>query len=46
MLDELLDKVPNGADVLVMNRPTIRAYRQILRATSGTDAVMYQRKRK
>ena len=33
MLDELLDKVPNGADVLVMNRPTIRA-------TSGTDAVM------
>lgn len=40
MLDELLDKVPNGADVLVMNRPTIRAYRQILRATSGTDAVM------
>lgn len=40
MLDELLDAVPNGADVLVMRRGTIRAYRALLRATSGTDAVM------
>jgi hypothetical protein len=40
MLDELLDAVPNGADVIVMRRGTIRAYRALLRATSGTDAVM------
>lgn len=40
MLDELLDAVPNGADVLVMRRGTIRAYRALLRATSGTDAAM------
>lgn len=42
MLDELCDAVPNGADVLVMRRGTIRAYRALLRATSGTDAVMQQ----
>lgn len=42
MLDELLDAVPNGADVLVMRRGTIRAYRALLRATYGTDAVMQQ----
>jgi len=42
MLDELLDAVPNGADVIVMRRGTIRAYRALLRATSGTDAVMQQ----
>ena len=42
MLDELLDAVPNGADALVMRRGTIRAYRNLLRATYGTDAVMQQ----
>lgn len=42
MLDELLDAVPNGADVIVMRRGTIRAYRALLRATYGTDAVMQQ----
>lgn len=40
MLDELCDAVPNGADALVMRRGTIRAYRALLRATYGTDAVM------
>lgn len=40
MLDELLDAVPNGADALVMTRGAIRAYRTLLRATSGTDAQM------
>ncbi|EOH6176581.1 major capsid protein [Acinetobacter baumannii] len=40
LLDELLDKVPHGADCLVMRRGTIRAYRNLLRVTSGTDAVM------
>ena len=42
MLDELCDAVPNGADVLIMRRGTIRAYRALLRATYGTDAVMQQ----
>lgn len=42
MLDELCDMVPNGADVLVMRRGTIRAFRSLLRATYGTDAVMQQ----
>lgn len=42
MLDELCDAVPNGADVIVMKRGTIRAYRALLRATYGTDAVMQQ----
>lgn len=42
MLDELVDAVPNGADVIVMRRGTIRAYRALLRATYGTDAVMQQ----
>lgn len=42
MLDELLDSVPNGADVIVMRRGTIRAYRALLRATYGTDAIMQQ----
>ncbi|WP_409449316.1 major capsid protein, partial [Acinetobacter baumannii] len=40
--DELCDAVPNGADVIVMRRGTIRAYRALLRATYGTDAVMQQ----
>lgn len=42
MLDELCDMIPNGADVLVMRRGTIRAFRSLLRATYGTDAVMQQ----
>lgn len=42
MLDELCDAVPHGADVLVMRRGTIRAFRALLRATYGTDAVMQQ----
>lgn len=42
MLDELCDQVPNGADVIIMRRGTIRAYRALLRATYGTDAVMQQ----
>jgi len=42
MLDELCDAVPQGADVLVMRRGTIRAYRALLRATYGTDAIMQQ----
>lgn len=42
MLDELCDAVPNGADALLMRRGTIRAYRALLRATYGTDAMMQQ----
>lgn len=42
LLDELCDLIPLGADVLVMRRGTIRAYRALLRATYGTDAVMQQ----
>lgn len=42
MLDELCDAIPNGADVIVMRRGTIRAFRSLLRATYGTDAVMQQ----
>jgi len=42
MLDQLCDAVPNGADVIVMRRGTIRAFRGLLCATYGTDAVMQQ----
>lgn len=42
MLDELCDKVPLGADALVMRPGTIRAYRALLRAQSGTDASMVE----
>ena len=42
MLDQLCDAIPNGADVIVMRRGTIRAFRGLLRATYGTDAVMQQ----
>lgn len=35
MLDELLDAVPNGADVLFMRPGTIRAYRALLRTAGG-----------
>ncbi|MFU9046344.1 major capsid protein [Acinetobacter tibetensis] len=41
-LDELVDLIPLGPDVLVMRRGTIRAFRSLLRATYGTDAVMQQ----
>jgi hypothetical protein len=34
-LDELLDSVPNGADVIMMRPGTIRAFRALLRATGG-----------
>ena len=35
MLDQLIDAVPNGPDVLVMRRGTIRAFRALLRASGG-----------
>lgn len=38
MLDELCDAIPLGADCLVMRSGTYRAYLQLLRATSGTNA--------
>lgn len=38
MLDELLDMVPLGADCLMMRSGTYRAYLNLLRATSGTNA--------
>lgn len=42
MLDELADKVPLGADCFVMRPGTVRAYRALLRAQSGTDASMVE----
>ena len=39
MLDELLDAVPNGADVILMRSGTIRAFRALLRAAGGNSAV-------
>lgn len=41
MLDQLLDQVPNGADAIVMRRGTVRAFRALLRAASGNNAVDY-----
>lgn len=38
MLDELVDAIPLGADCLIMRSGTYRAYLQLLRATSGTNA--------
>lgn len=35
-LDQLLDQVPNGADVLVMRKGTVRAFRTLMRAAGGT----------
>ena len=35
MLDQLLDAVPNGADVIFMPRSVLRAYRTLLRTGSG-----------
>lgn len=40
MLDELLDAVPNGADIIMMRSGTIRAYRALLRATGGIEPSM------
>lgn len=34
-LDQLLDAVPNGADVIFMRSGTVRAYRTLLRAAGG-----------
>jgi len=43
MLDELIDAVPNGADVIVMREGTIRQYKNLLRTSAGgTDASMMQ----
>lgn len=42
MLDELADKVPNGADCYVMRKGTIRAYRQLLYATGGITPQMVE----
>lgn len=39
MLDQLLDQVPNGADVIMMRRGTMRAFRSLLRAAGGNSAV-------
>lgn len=36
MLDELLDAIPNGADVIIMRPGTIRAFRALLRQAGGT----------
>ena len=41
MLDQLLDSVLNGADVILMRRGTLRAFRNLLRAASGTSAAEY-----
>lgn len=41
MLDQLLDQVPNGADVIVMRRGTVRAFRSLLRAAGGNSAADY-----
>jgi len=37
MLDELLDAVPNGADVIMMRSGTIRALRALLRTAGGLE---------
>lgn len=42
MLDDLVDKVPNGPDVLIMRSGTVRAYLALLRATGGTHAAMIE----
>ena len=40
MLDQLLDLVSNGADVIMMRPGTIRAYRALLRASGGIEPAM------
>lgn len=42
MLDEILDAVPNGADVIFMREGTVRAFRALLRAAGGNDGAMLQ----
>ena len=43
MLDELVDSVPNGTDAIVMRSGSLRAYKALLRTSSGgTDAAMMQ----
>lgn len=39
LLDELLDAVPNGADVILMRPGTIRAFRALVRQAGGNTAV-------
>ncbi|WPH68475.1 major capsid protein [Stenotrophomonas phage BUCTxx99] len=39
LLDELLDSVPNGADVILMRPGTIRAFRALVRQAGGNTAV-------
>lgn len=39
MLDDLLDRVPNGADVVMMRPGTLRAYRALLRLAGGIGPV-------
>lgn len=41
-LDELVDKVPNKPDFLVMRSGTRRAYLAMVRAAGGNDAVMIE----
>lgn len=38
MLDELLDMVPHGADVIMMRKGTARAFRTLMRAAGGNTA--------
>ncbi|WP_028449712.1 major capsid protein [Chitinibacter tainanensis] len=38
MLDDLVDRVPNGADAIMMHSSTLRYYRALCRAQNGTDA--------
>jgi hypothetical protein len=42
MLDQLIDMVPYGPDVLIMHGRTIRKLRSLLRATGGNDASMIE----
>ena len=39
LLDELLDKIPLGADCLIMRGEHIRAFRTLMRAAGGNTAV-------
>lgn len=41
MLDQLVDQVPLGADCIMMRRGTLRAFRGLMRAASGTSAAEY-----
>lgn len=42
LLDELLDLVPNGADVIFMHSKLIRYYKALLRIAGGNDGAMLQ----